>query len=73
MIGDQDNRLSRRSFLGNVTLVAATSAILQARNFLGTRGWLEAAQSTSPDLVDTFSGLLAFVVPGPDSARCRKA
>lgn len=67
MIGEQDNRLSRRSFLGNVTLVAATSAILQARNFLGTRGWLEAAQSTSPDLVhDTFNGLLAFVVPGPD-------
>jgi hypothetical protein len=51
-----------------VALVAAASAIFQARNFLGTRGWLEAAQSTSPDLVhDTVNGLLAFVVPGPDA------
>jgi hypothetical protein len=67
MTGQQDGRVSRRSFLGNVALVAAASAILQARNFLGTRGWLEAAQSTIPDLVhDTFNGLLAFVVPGPD-------
>ena len=67
MTGHQDNRISRRSFLGNVALVAAASAILQARSVLGTRGWLEAAQSTSPDLVhDTFNGLLAFVVPGPD-------
>jgi hypothetical protein len=58
---------SRRTFLGNVALVAAASAILQARTFLSSRGWIEAAQTASTDLVhDTFNGLLAFVVPGPD-------
>lgn len=60
--------VSRRSFLGSAVFLAVTSAFLPARTFLGSRGWLEAAQSAAPDLVhDTFNGLLAFVVPGPDS------
>jgi hypothetical protein len=67
MIGHRNDRISRRSFVGNVALVAAASAILPARNFAGIHGWLEAAQSTNPDLIhDTFNGLLAFIVPGPD-------
>lgn len=64
---DRSKSISRRSFVGNVALVAAASAILQARNSPGSRGWLEAAQAAGTDLVhDTFNGLLAFIVPGPD-------
>jgi hypothetical protein len=49
-------------------LVAAASALLQARNLFDAQGWLEAAHLTEPDLVhDTFNGLLAFVVPGWDA------
>jgi hypothetical protein len=40
---------SRRTFLGNVALVAAASAILQARTFLNSRGWIEAAQTSRLD------------------------
>lgn len=60
--------ISRRDLLGSAVFLAVSSAFLPARTFLGDRGWLEAAQSAAPDLVhDTFNGLLAFVVPGPDA------
>jgi hypothetical protein len=59
--------ISRRTFLGNAILMAAASAIVPARSVLGREGWLEVAEAAAPDLVhDTFNGLLAFVVPGPD-------
>lgn len=58
---------SRRSFLGNVAFTAAASAVLSARGFLDGQGWLEAATAAPADLVhQTFNGLFAFVVPGPD-------
>jgi hypothetical protein len=58
--------ISRRSFLESTLVVAAASAILQARHLLGGVA-VEAAQAPSKDLIhDTFNGLLAFVVPGPD-------
>ena len=58
---------SRRTFLGHVALTAAASAVVPAFGFLESRGWLEAAQASAPDLIhDTFNGLFAFVVPGPD-------
>lgn len=57
--------ISRRSFLEFLS-VAAASAILPAETFLTSAG-LEAARAASADLiVDTFNGLFAFVVPGPD-------
>jgi hypothetical protein len=49
-------------------LMAAGSTALQARAFLARRSWLGDAESATPDLVrDTFNGLLAFIVPGPDA------
>jgi hypothetical protein len=59
--------LSRRSFLLDVGLLAAATALVQAAGFLGSRGWIAAARAATPDVVhDTFNGLLAFVVPGAD-------
>lgn len=59
--------ISRRSFLGNVAFTAAASALLSARGFLDSQGWLEAATAAPSDVVhQTFNGLFAFVVPGPD-------
>jgi hypothetical protein len=59
---------SRRSFLGNSLLLSAAVAFSQSTGFLGSRGWLESAESATLDLLhDTFDGLLAFVVPGSDS------
>jgi hypothetical protein len=67
MTAQRDHRCSRRSFFGSIALAAAASAVLQATEFLETAGWLETAQAATPDLIhDTFNGLLAFVVPGPD-------
>jgi hypothetical protein len=58
--------ISRRSFLESTLAVAAASATVQAQHFLES-GAPEAVQSSGTDLVhDTFNGLLAFVVPGPD-------
>jgi hypothetical protein len=60
-------RRCRRSFLGNALSAAATAALIQAQPFLKSQGWLDAAQA-APDLThDTFSGLLAFVLPGSDA------
>jgi hypothetical protein len=59
---------SRRTFLGSALWVGATTALLRAQEYLGARGWLDAARQASPDLPhDTFNGLLAFVVPGSDA------
>jgi hypothetical protein len=60
--------ISRRRFVGGALLATAASVVLPAHGFLDSRGWLEAAQSPPPDLLhDTFNGLFAFVVPGPDA------
>jgi hypothetical protein len=59
---------SRRNFLGHSLLLSAAAVFSQSAGFLGSRGWLAAAEAAPLDLVqDTFNGLLAFVVPGPDS------
>jgi hypothetical protein len=39
--------VSRRSFLESATLAAAATAILQGRDFLGSRGWLSSYQGVS--------------------------
>lgn len=60
-------RTSRRRFLGNMLLVSAAVALARAMDLLTTRGWAQAAEVATPDLLhDTFNGLLAFIVPGPD-------
>ena len=60
-------RMSRRGFLGNMLLVSAAVALARAMDLLTTRGWAQAAEVATPDLLhDTFNGLLAFIVPGPD-------
>ncbi len=60
-------RISRRGFLGNMLLVSAAVALARATDLLTSRGWVQAADVPNPDLLhDTFNGLLAFIVPGPD-------
>src|SRR6266581_1624126 len=60
-------RISRRGFLGNMALVTAALTLSRATDLLTSRGWAQAAETATPDLLhDTFNGLLAFIVPGPD-------
>ncbi len=60
-------RISRRGFLGNIALVTAALTLARATEFLTSRGWVQAAEVVTADLLhDTFNGLLAFIVPGPD-------
>jgi hypothetical protein len=60
-------RKSRRSFLWSMALASAGAALFHSGGVPG-RGWVQAAEAAAPDLLhDTFNGLLAFVVPGPDS------
>ena len=60
-------RMSRRGFLGNMMLVAAAAALARATDLLTSRGWVQATEVPNTDLLhDTFNGLLAFIVPGPD-------
>ncbi len=60
-------RISRRGFLGNMMLLSAAVALARATDLLTSRGWAQAAEVATPDLLhDTFNGLLAFIVPGPD-------
>ena len=50
-----------------MALLAAAAALAQATDLLTSRGWVQAAEVATPDLLhDTFDGLLAFIVPGPD-------
>jgi hypothetical protein len=60
-------RISRRGFLGNMLLLSAAMVLTRATDLLTSRGWAQAAEIATPDLIhDTFNGLLAFIVPGPD-------
>jgi hypothetical protein len=66
-MADRSMVVSRRGFLGNALLAGAATAVVQAQGFLAGRGWLAVAEAATPDLLhDTFNGLLAFIVPGPD-------
>lgn len=59
--------MSRRSFLVDMGLLAAATALVQALGPIAGRGWIAAAQAATTDLThDTLNALLAFVVPGPD-------
>ena len=59
--------ISRRGFIGNMAMASAAVAVMQAPEFLNDGCWARAAAAQGADLVtETFSGLLAFVVPGQD-------
>jgi hypothetical protein len=66
--GAPPDELSRRELIkrgGLLGGVAILSAQLPA--FIAQQGWLEKAEAQTPDVIrDTFNGLVAFVVPGPD-------
>jgi hypothetical protein len=56
---------NRRSFL-RIGVLGTAAAAIAASPLYAT--WVQAAQTGSVDLVhDTYGGLIAFVVPGPDS------
>ncbi len=58
--------ISRRVFLANIGLAAAAATLIQSPA-LRKHGWLEAAKAATVDeIIDTFNGLLTFIVPGPD-------
>lgn len=62
----EDGRLCRRSFLANLGLGAAAATVLQSTALRG-HGWLKSAEAATLDeVIDTFNGLLTFLVPGPD-------
>ena len=67
--GDADHSslpLSRRAFVVQVGLLAAALAPLPG--VLKRTGLLDDALAATPDVVsETFNGLVAFVVPGPDA------
>jgi hypothetical protein len=59
-------RFTRRAFVVQAGLVV--SALAPLPGVLGRVGWLEDAQAADSDVVsETFNGLVAFVVPGPDA------
>lgn len=54
--------MKRGGLLGGVAILAA-----QLPAFLLRQGWLDKAEAQTLDVIrDTFNGLVAFVVPGPD-------
>lgn len=60
--------ISRRGFIGHMALASAAAAVVHAPEFLRGGRWFESVAAQSVDLVhDTFNGLFAFVVPGPDA------
>lgn len=63
---DAGLRLSRRAFVVQAGLLAAALAPLPG--VLKRTGLLDDALAATPDVVsETFNGLVAFVVPGPDA------
>ncbi len=64
---DSNDQVSRRGFLGQFLATTLAAALINAHGFLKGRGWVEGLEAAPLDLIhDTFNGLLAFVVPGPD-------
>jgi hypothetical protein len=59
--------VSRRGFLGQVTLASAAAALARMPGFLRGGEWMDTAHAAVADLLhDTYNGLVAFVVPGRD-------
>lgn len=64
---DEHGGLSRREFLARAGWASLGAALFQLPGVLKGRGWLDDAAAQSADLtLDTFNGLIAFAVPGPD-------
>jgi hypothetical protein len=62
------DRLSRRALLERTGMLAATVALANSPALLGDLGRGAATYADGPDIVtDTFNGLVAFIVPGPDA------
>lgn len=60
--------ISRRNFVGQMSLASAAVSLVQAPEFLCGGKWFASVSAQGVDLVrDTFNGLLAFVVPGNDT------
>lgn len=53
--GSRTKVLSRRSFLLDMGFLAAATALVSAAGFLGGREWVETAQASTTDLVQTLS------------------
>jgi hypothetical protein len=61
-----DSAYSRRAFVTRA--LVATGALVSLPDVVSRAGVADAAAAATPDLVtDTLSGLVAFVVPGPDA------
>jgi len=63
-----DAGVTRRTLLERAAVVALVGGLGQLPQLLDAHGLLEEAQAQSPDLVvDTFNGLVAFILPGDDA------
>jgi hypothetical protein len=62
---EQAGRISRRRFLFQSSLAAAAAALTP--EFLGRLGRIQAAVLPPAVISNTLSGLVAFIVPGPDA------
>src|SRR5919204_3213071 len=59
--------ISRRSLLKRGAMLGLATALAELPSVLDAKGLLDDARAIGPDVVtDTFSGLVAFVVPGSD-------
>src|SRR5262245_10487468 len=59
--------ISRRGFVGQLTLATAAAGLARIPGFLQGGEWMATARAAAADLLhDTYNGLLAFVVPGRD-------
>jgi hypothetical protein len=73
-MGQQSHRpvASRRTFLQGALWAGAAAALMKARAFQDG-AWLQSAQAATADLThDTYNGLLAFIIPGPDAYSVRQ-
>jgi hypothetical protein len=69
--GEHSRSMSRRSLLGCSMLSVCAAALEPVAQVVLDRGWTKVANADEQDplilLRDTMNGLVAFIVPGPDS------
>lgn len=67
-VGGDAPPLGRREFLARAGVLGIGAVLLRVRDAAAAQGWLDEVAAQDLGLTrDTISGLIAFVVPGPDA------